>query len=195
MKSIAMSVAGKTLLVFALCSSSLVNDAPAQATPAPRFEDYAAAVWRGRIAPLDQSRHPLARRYRTVMRQQLAEEGVNFAGHYTLASAGCGTGCSITAIIDARTGRAYFPNELSGWTGIVGDYEMPEGEDPWTFRADSRLLKAVGRPNIGRPGEERYGPSGIYYYEWAKNRLRLVKLVRVGSYPLPDPPLRRRPGR
>jgi hypothetical protein len=125
------------------------------------------------------------------MRQQIKDEGVNFAGRYTLASVGCGTGCSVSAIIDARNGRAYFPGELNGWTSIVGDYDPPEGEDLWTYRADSRLLKAVGRPNIGREGEERYGPSGIYYYEWAQNRLRLVKFVPVGSYPEADPAGRR----
>ena len=116
------------------------------------------------------------------------EEGVNFAGHYTLASAGCGTGCSITAIVDARNGKAYFPNEFNGWTSIVGDYEIPEGEEQWTFRAESRLLRAIGRPHIGKPNEERYGPSGIYYYEWKNNRLRLVKFTPVGSYPEADPP-------
>lgn len=155
---------------------------------APRFEDYSVAVWRGKGAPLNQRSHPLARKYRTLMGEQIKEAGVNFAGRYTLASVGCGTGCSITAFIDARTGRAFFPNELLGWTGIVGDYDPPEGEEPWTYRAGSRLLRAVGRPNIGRMGEERYGASGIYYYEWNNNRLRLVKFTPAGSYPEADPP-------
>lgn len=155
---------------------------------APRFEDYPAAVWRGKAAPLNQRSHPLARTYRTLLGQQLREEGANFAGHYTLASVGCGTGCSITAVIDARTGRAFFPNEFYTWTGIVGDYDVPEGEDSWTFRPGSRLLKAVGRPHLGKAGEERYGPSGIYFYEWKNNRLRQVKFTHVGSYPDADPP-------
>jgi hypothetical protein len=155
---------------------------------APRFEDFAAVVWRGKVAPLDQRSHALARKFRTVIREQREEAGVNFAGHYTIASAGCGTGCSISAVVDARTGRAYFPNEFNGWTSIVGDYEMPEGEEPWTYRAESRLLKAVGRPHIGKPGEERYAASGIYYYEWKNDCLRLIKFIPVGSYPNADPP-------
>jgi hypothetical protein len=154
----------------------------------PRFEDYPAAVWRGEVALLNRRSHALARKFRTVIGEQLRTEGVNFAGHYTLASAGCGTGCSITAVIDARTGRAYFPNEFNGWTGIVGDYEVPEGEDWWTYRAGSRLLKATGRPRIGKLDDERYGPSGIYFYEWKNNHLRLVKFTPVGSYPNADPP-------
>jgi hypothetical protein len=129
----------------------------------------------------------MARIFRTLLRQQLREEGVNFAGHYTLASVGCGTGCSITAIIDARTGRAHFPDELAGWTGIVGDYEPPEGEEFRMFRADSRLLRLIGRPSIHRAKEGRHGPSGIYYYEWVNDRLRLVSFTHVGSYPDADP--------
>ena len=187
-----MSRRKKILVAFVLLAC-LPGNAPAQEakSDAPRFEDYRVAVWRGKVAPLNRRSHPLARKYRTLMGQQLKESGVNFAGRYTLASVGCGTGCSITAFIDARTGRAFFPDELLGWTGIVGDYDPPEGEEPWTYRADSRLLRLIGRANIGAVGEERYGASGIYYYEWSHNRLRLVKFIPVGSYPEADPPGRR----
>lgn len=181
------------LIVACLALVALIDTrrASAQETDAPRLEDYAVAVSREKVAPLDLRSHPLARKYRTMIREQLRQEGVNFAGHYTLASAGCGTGCSIGAIIDARTGRAYFPKELNGWTSIIGDYDPPEGEDLWTFRPGSRLLRGLGRPNIGKAGEERYGASGIYYYEWTNNRLRLVKFTQVGSYSKADPPKRR----
>jgi hypothetical protein len=158
-----------------------------QETGAPRFEEYSVVVWRGRIIPLKLRSHPLAGLYRTSMRQQLKNEGVNFAGHFTLASVGCGTGCSTTAMIDVRTGRAYFPNELNGWTSIVGDYEIPAGQDQRMFRANSRLLRVVGRSNIGKVTDERHGPSGIYYYEWANSQLHLVKFIPVGSYPEADP--------
>lgn len=177
------------VIFFCLALTAFVGlPSTAQESRAPRFEGYPAVVWRGKPARLNQRSHPLARKFRTLMGQQLREEGANFAGHYTLASVGCGTGCSITAVIDTRTGQAFFPNEFEGWTGIVGDYEIPEGEDSWTYRASSRLLKAIGRPNIGKPGEERYGPSGIYFYEWKNNRLRQVKFTHVGSYPEADPP-------
>jgi hypothetical protein len=181
----------KMLVGFALLSLVFSATAQEQTTAEPRFENYAVREWRGNAASLDQRSHPLARKYRTLMNQQLKEAGVNFAGYYTLASVGCGTGCSISAIIDTRTGRAFFPKELLGWTGIVGDYDPPEGEEPWTFRADSRLLRMIGRANIGAANEERHAPSGIYYYEWRNNRLRLVKFTHVGSYPDADPPARR----
>jgi hypothetical protein len=174
-----------TCICLALAvTTDVSSDAQERGT---HFEDYPTAVWRGRVTPLDLRSHPLARHYKTRIREQLREEGVNFAGHYTLAAVGCGTGCSISAIVDARGGKAYFPNELTGWTSIVGDYEIPEGEDQRMFHADSRLLRAIGRPNIGKIDEERHGPSGIYYYEWKNNHLRLVKFTHVGSYPDADP--------
>lgn len=158
---------------------------------APTFESFKVAVWRGRLAGLDLKSHPLARKFRTGTREQIKEAGVNFAGRYRLTSLGCGTGCSINGVVDACNGRAYFPKAFIGWTGIAGDYDPPDGEEPWTFHADSRLLRAIGRPNIGRSEEERYGPSGIYYYEWVNNSLRLVRFIPVGSYPKSDPPVSR----
>lgn len=186
-----------SLLLWAslLLASPAVGQSPAAGRDAePRFESFPADVWAGRPAPLAPRSHSLARHYRTLLRRQQREEGINFAGRYTLASVGCGTGCSVTAIIDARDGRAYFPRELEGWTSIVGDYDPPEGEDIWEWRANSRLLRVVGRPNVGRAGEERHGPSGVYYYEWTGRRLRLVEFRHVGSYPETDPPAPRRRG-
>jgi hypothetical protein len=191
-----MSVMRKTLSLVLACvalAAPLGLNARAQTSAAsrrkaPRFQSYRVAVRRGRVTPLDLRSHKLARRYRTLLREQQRDEGVNFAGRYTLASVGCGTGCSITAIIDARTGRAYFPAELNGWTGIVGDYDPPEGKEPWEYRADSKLLRATGRPSVGDPRDERHGPSGIYYYAWDGARLRRVGFTPIGSYPETDPP-------
>jgi hypothetical protein len=151
----------------------------------PRFENYSVKVWPGRATSLNLSSHRLARMYRTGIREQMQEEGINFAGHYTVAAMGCGTGCSITAIVDARTGRAYFPEVFEGWTSVIGDYEFKEGEDIRTFHANSRLIRAIGRPRLG--ADERWGPSGVYYYEWLNNQLRQVHFVPAGSYPQSDP--------
>ncbi|MGZ8845876.1 MAG: hypothetical protein ACXW3C_05380 [Pyrinomonadaceae bacterium] len=153
-------------------------------TQPPRFENYSGKVWSGKPAALNLSSHKLARMYRTSIREQLRDEGVNFAGHYTIAAMGCGTGCSITAIVDARTGRSYFPQVFEGWTSIIGDHEFKEGEDIRTFHANSRLIRAVGRPRLS--AEERWGPSDIYYYEWINNQLKQVHFVPAGSYPEKD---------
>jgi hypothetical protein len=188
MRKILCTVIACVALAASPASHPRAQQSAASQSKAPRFEEYRVAVSRGRVTPLNLRSHTLARRYRTLLRQQQRDEGVNFAGRYTLASVGCGTGCSITAIVDARTGKAHFPTELNGWTGIVGDYEPPEGEEPWTYHANSRLLRATGRPSIGDPLEERHGPSGIYYYAWDGARLRQVGFKPIGSYPETDPP-------
>jgi len=159
----------------------------------PRFQDYPAEVWAGKATLLDIRSHALARTYRTRLREALREEGINFAGHYTFTSIGCGASCSINAIVDARTGKAYFPNALSAWTDIIGGFDKEDLYEERT-RADSRLLRILGRPNIGRMRGERYGPSGIYYYQWTNGHLRLIRFVPAGSYPKADP-LRIKPRR
>jgi hypothetical protein len=143
-----------------------------QSVKAPDFKQYAADVYAGKPAPLNLRSHSMARMYRTSIREQLHEHGINFAGHYTIAVMGCGTGCSITAIVDARNGVAYFPRELSGWSVEPGVYEFADDEDVRTFRTDSRLLKIIGAPRLG--AEEKWGQGGVYYYEWKNNQLRQV---------------------
>jgi hypothetical protein len=47
---------------------------------------------------------PEARQYQTAITREV-EEGANFAGHYRLATWGCGTDCYGFAIIDLLTGK------------------------------------------------------------------------------------------
>ncbi|HEY6045663.1 MAG TPA: hypothetical protein VIU65_03615 [Pyrinomonadaceae bacterium] len=158
----------------------------AQKTPPPTFKNYPADVYAGKPVPVNLRSHRLARMFRTRIRAPQQEEGINFAGHYTLAVMGCGTGCSIAAMIDARDGRAYFPRVFEGWTSDIGDYQFGDNEDIRTFHADSRLIRVVGRPRIS--ADERWGPSGVYYYEWNNNALRQVHFQPAGSYPKADRP-------
>jgi len=68
------------------------------------FSDYFTDVYHGDIATLDTKSHEAAETFPTRIRQQLAE-GVNFAGRYSLMTAGCGTYCQITVITDVITGK------------------------------------------------------------------------------------------
>src|SRR5258708_7231292 len=77
------------------------------------FEDFAVTqAFAGRPVPADLASHPRARLYQTVLREQ-ADAGPNFAGHYTIVVIGCGTSCARIAVVDARTGRVFFPRGLS----------------------------------------------------------------------------------
>jgi hypothetical protein len=40
---------------------------------------------------------------------------------------GCGTAVRLRASLMRALGELVFPDDLNGWTGIVGDYEFPEG--------------------------------------------------------------------
>ncbi len=90
-----------------------------------------------------------------------ADQPVNFAGHYVLASWGCGASCVIAAAIDARTGDVtWLPFTVCCWASDV--------TEPLTFRRDSRLLVVRGMKNETDPG--------TYFY-----RVEERKFVQVGD--------------
>jgi hypothetical protein len=141
----------------------------ASAAEAPTFERYpvsAAAVGKPAPVRLDS---PNARRYRTMLRDG-AREGPNFAGHYTVVTWGCGAGCQTVAIVDAMTGRAFFPAQLEQ----LGHAVMPD--EPLQYRLDSSLLIVAGMP-----GES--GPKGVYYYYWNGSVLKQLHFVARDANP------------
>jgi len=94
----------RSVVLFSLML--LAAAASAQTAGLPQFSDYPAGpLYRGRVAPLVESSSPTARTYRTATREDMAE-GVNFAGHYVVATFGCGTECVSGHIVDAKTGRS-----------------------------------------------------------------------------------------
>jgi hypothetical protein len=141
---------------------------PAAQKPLLRFEDFRVSeTFKGKPAPVKLS-SSRARMFRTMLRTN-AEEGVNFAGHYIVATWGCGSDCHSLAIIDARTGNVYFtPSVL--WVGG----QLYQEEDRLQFRKDSRLLIVAGARN-----DEG---SGRYFYVWRNNQLRLIRAVKVSSW-------------
>mgnify|MGYP000264598090 CR=1 FL=1 len=69
------------------------------------FSDHPIeSIYDGPIAELDTKSSELAGIFRTRIRNQL-KEGVNFAGHYSIMMAGCGTECQMIAITDVITGK------------------------------------------------------------------------------------------
>jgi len=130
------------------------------------FEDFMVKVTQiSTIQRIDLRSHPKARRYRTILRKA-AREGINFAGHYTIAIWGCGSSCAQIAIIDQIDGKVYFPESVS-YVSWGGWWHEKYG---YHFKPDSRLLKVFGDPNEA-------GAYGNYFYEWANNELRLLKFV------------------
>lgn len=145
----------------------------AQGKRVPDFNQYRVTVERAAAKSIDFRHSPDARSFRTRLTSAL-RRGVNFAGRYILTGWGCGTGCISGAIIDARTGRVYFPRALGGMgSGTTDDGEYTE--EPLRYRKNSRLLILTGVPGTAEGKEEL--SMGEYFYEWRNNRLNLIRSV------------------
>ncbi len=121
------------------------------------YDEFAVKdIYHGKTAEPDLSSHPRAKIFRTELRKQV-KHGPNFAGHYTVIRLGCGTGCAMIAIVDAKTGRVFFPESVKAvqWSGWWHEPFGPE------YRLNSRLFIVYGQVNDNE--EAQYGVS---YYEW-----------------------------
>jgi hypothetical protein len=112
-----------------------------QLVSAPKFEDFPVSLWKGSKRALSLSSHPRARTFRTRLREAWSGD-VNFAGNFIITYWGCGTNCLFGAVIDAKTGKVFFPEELLGMgVGLPGsDIER----EPFRFRKDSNLFIFYG---------------------------------------------------
>ncbi|RIJ41505.1 hypothetical protein [Pontibacter oryzae] len=87
--------------------------------------DYGVGtMYRGKLAPLDESSHSDAPTHRSMLQKGM-KEGVNFAGKYTVVSISCGTNCQQHYVIDRETGK------------VLDKIESRMGA---TFNTKSRLL-------------------------------------------------------
>ena len=163
----------KDVLVTAMLMASLLavaQDKEKQPAWAIKFEDYAVKdVFKGK------PKHPVLtssaafklRNYTTVI-NEAARKGPNFAGHYTVAEWGCGSGCVSFIIADAATGLV--------WGGPVFSLSLPLPADEkgrnyqgLVYQRQSRLLIVDGCPN------EDNRRCGTYYYEFNKGVSKLVR--------------------
>lgn len=135
------------------------------------FAQYAVKVEKAKAKAIDFSSNKAAKSYRTRLTEAL-KSGVNFAGHYIVAAWGCGANCLQVAIIDARSGQVYFPDELGGvGTGMGELFE----KDAIVYKPDSRLFiingYKGGDQNLDNP------PYGIYYLQWTGAGFKKIKFV------------------
>ena len=137
---------------FILC---VTNVAAAQPKHRPKFSDYPAqSVYKGR--PANPVLNQDQRSYRTTIREA-AKAKVQFAGHYTMAAAGCGAGCTLFYVVDSISGHVY-----DGWviTELPLEWQQENNwreNDRMEFHPNSRLLKINACP-----GET---DCGFYDYE------------------------------
>ena len=143
--------------VFAVLCSLLLS---AAAPPPPGFGAYPAGpVFTGANRIVLRARDM---DYRTRLREAAAQKP-DFAGHYVLASWGCGTECVMGAAIDVRSGRVtWLPGTLCCW--YPDAFADASEAEPLRFRLDSRLLILTGARN------ERNGDLAEHHYLIDGNR-------------------------
>lgn len=160
-----------------LCSCSITIFIPlssiayVQKKP-PRFEDFPASksdVYKAKPAPvvLGSKR---ARLYRGVLREG-ARKGPNFAGRFTLVTWGAGLGGFSMAVVDAKSGKVYFPPFKEVGNTSYGLPYADKGNNP-AWRIGSKLFAFVGIPEPNNKG------MGIYFYTFDRARFRLVYFLR-----------------
>lgn len=152
------------IIVIAFVLPLMVASAQAQKSKPtskdqPFFRQYpAVADFKGRPA-VPQLNTDLEHDYRTQIRTQ-ARLGPNFAGHFTVASWGCGSPCRKFVIVEARSCTIRDPNITVGCSDKNG------GGAELHFRLTSRLLVMTGFA-------EKIG-CGTDFYEWDGKQLNFL---------------------
>lgn len=150
----------------------------------PRFEDYPVQEnWDGRRAPL-QLRSASERLFKTNLRNAAAEPP-NFAGHYVLATWGCGSNCAAGAFIDLATGRIMQPPHThgsTGWERWIFKGGMYNGS-ALTTRVDSRLF--LLRTGLNYIEEIDDVVPDSYYFVLESGRFRLIRHIRADRSAVP----------
>lgn len=106
--------------------------------------------------------------------KEAVAHGPNFAGHYSIAHWGLGTGISSIAVVDLVTGEVFREMPFV-FLDVPWDPESKIPYRGYSFRANSRLLIASG---CFYKGESQSGNDcGWKYYKWEQNRFVLLSAV------------------
>ena len=164
-------------VVSLMAAASLSCQAQNTQTVVPHFEDFAVnSSFQGKPA------RPVlgaSQAFRTEIFEGAAK-GPNFAGHYTIIEWGCGSGCIAFAIVDAVSGRIYYPIPFDAlalpYQGTATGREYKGLE----YRLNSALLVADGCPeNENTSVSETLKNCATRYYKWDQKRFVLVASVAV----------------
>ncbi|QSI77077.1 hypothetical protein [Niveibacterium microcysteis] len=162
-----LTVLAALTIAFALPASASATECGA-AKCAPSFDDYPVVEHSQpfpSISLILQTR--LAKQYRTVITQP-SREGADLAGHYRVATWGCGTDCHGFAIINKRNGKVYTMPGVDYVAGVMGN-----AEDRLAYRLNSSLFVITGRKNDEDEGK--------FYYLWNGRLLKLILKTEIAK--------------
>jgi len=150
------------LLAFVCGRAQVKEEGPMWAL---KFSDFAATSdFHGKpAAPILATQKQ--RMFRTAIREAAAK-GPNFAGHYTIAEWGCGSGCMSSVVVDAVTGKV-FAAPFRILSMPLAESDGGHEYQGAVYQLKSRLLIADGCP------EETN--CGSYYYEWSANKFKRLR--------------------
>jgi len=75
-------------------------------SPSSWFNEEPISVYDGKLVAPDFKSNPEAKMFVTRITEE-CEQGVNFAGHYTLIYWGCGTSCQYGVVVNRKTGEIF----------------------------------------------------------------------------------------
>ncbi len=129
----------------------------------PKFEDFPATEFSdNKNIVVDVNSDPIGKIYSTAIRYSVKYNGINFAGKYSIADWGCGSGCQDGVIVDADTGHIYLLPEI-----MVNGYESRKG---------SRLL--VQNPvTVGSGWMNNWFKTR--YWEWTGQGFKSLGIYKV----------------
>lgn len=145
----------------------------ARPTRLPRFEDYRASVYAGKVASprLGDPTQYTGTDLRCFGPDRSSDaETPNFAGHFVIGACTCGSGCHYLFMWDAKTGRLYRKLPMAAFNVgpyLGDDHTSPVEYSGERFRQNSRLL-------IIEACSEGTCDCGKSYYVWTGDTFRLL---------------------
>lgn len=135
--------------IAALAALALPLAGASAVEPAAQFDKYPAKVETSSRPVKVRITTAKDRQYASILRES-ASAKPDFAGHYILASWGCGASCVVSAAIDARDGSVHwFPATVCCWRLQI--------IEPLEYKLSSRLLIVHGKLNeTGNDDDRRY---------------------------------------
>lgn len=118
-------------------------------------------------APLDLSSHPWGFTFKTQISSTYNEnKKPNFAGHYIVASWGCGSNCQSGVIIDQKTGKIY---------------DLPEtaSASRYYFGYSNLLIVNPGNTKKSCDIKKTAGCVPATFYLWENNNFREIKPIDI----------------
>ncbi len=118
--------------------------------PRPKFSDYPVRnIYHGKLAPPAITKE--FRFFRTMIRRG-ARSYVEFAGHYTVPSWGCGTECIGFVVVDSVSGKVYGGFGVAGLPFTWVEEHGGDAIERMEFHPNSRLMKINACPNEANCG-------------------------------------------